>query len=123
MNDQNKQPRYRWWVVKCSTEKCGTTLFLDPITPDTKTNRQRKYVAPKCSRFGVTCPSCKKEHEYEQKDIYEATYYAPSEEHPANLNFQKALYFFKATEKGAQSGSSDAVSKYSLTSCFLRDNR
>jgi hypothetical protein len=91
MTDQTKQPRYRWWAVKCPTEKCETTLFLHPIAPETEANRERKYAIPNCSDFTIACLSCDQEHKYEQKDIYEITYHAPSEEHPANLNFQKAL--------------------------------
>jgi hypothetical protein len=85
------ETRYRWWVTKCSTEGCGTTLLLDVIAPNTNDNKYRVYVFPKVGPFKITCPECNIEHEYRESDVYEATYYAPSANYRPNLEFRKAV--------------------------------
>ncbi len=85
------ETRYRWWVTKCPTEKCGTTLLLDVIAPNTDDNKYRVYVFPKCSPFKITCPECNIEREFRETDVYETTYYAPSDNYRPNQEFRKAV--------------------------------
>ena len=84
----NQDERYVYWAAKC--KECGATVFLECIAKETEKLKGRKYVLMEFDPFKETCKKCGVEHEYDRKDIFQVSYFAPQADYVASRGFVKA---------------------------------